>query len=108
MQVGLLQYDVMHDAKQNLNCLKSYLLQWKGDIVILPELSMCGYLFENRKELLSCAETVPSGISTQNMLALSKQHSCTIIFGLAEREHEKVFNAAVIVSKGRYYFREKR
>lgn len=102
MRVGLLQYDVMHDAKQNLNCLKTYLLQRKGDIVILPELSMCGYLFENRKELLSCAEAVPSGISTQNMLALSKQHSCTIIFGLAEREHKKVFNTAVIVSKGRY------
>lgn len=102
MQVGLLQYDVMHDAKQNLNCLKNYLLQHKVDLVILPELSMCGYLFENRKELLSCAEAVPSGISTQNMLALSKQHSCTIIFGMAEKEHENVFNTAVIVSKGKY------
>lgn len=102
MRVGLLQYDAKHDEKENLNCLKNYLLQRKGDIVILPELSMCGYLFKSRKELLSCAEVVPFGISTQNILALSKQHSCTIIFGLAEREQEKVFNTAVIVSKGRY------
>lgn len=102
MRVGLFQYDVMHNANQNFTYLENHLLQRKGDIIILPELSMCGYLFGNRKELLSCAETVPSGISTQNMLALSKEYSCTIIFGLAEREHEKVFNTAVIVSKGSY------
>ena len=36
------------------------------------------------------------------MLALSKEYSCTIIFGLAEREKEKVFNTAVVVRKGRY------
>lgn len=104
MQIGLLQYDVAHDLNRNLNCVKSYLQKLKCDcdIVVLPELSMCGYLFESYRELLSCAETVPSGISTQTMLALSKQYSCTFIFGLAEREHEKVFNTAVIVSKGRY------
>lgn len=102
MRVGLLQYDVMHDTMKNLAYLKERLLQQKSDIVVLPELSMCGYLFENRKELLSYAETVPSGLTTQSMLALSKQHSCTIIFGLAEREQDKVFNTAVIVSKGRY------
>lgn len=102
MRIGFFQYDVAHDAEKNLNRLKFYLQQQKCEIVILPELSMCGYLFENRSALFSCAETIPSGRSTQAMLAISRQHSCTIIFGLAEKEEEKVFNTAVIVSKGEY------
>lgn len=102
MRVGFLQYDVMHDMHQNLNRLKSYLQQNTCEVIILPELSMCGYLFESRSELLSCAEAVPSGMATQSMIALSEQYSCTIIFGLAEREQDQVFNTAVVVSKGRY------
>ncbi len=102
MRVGFLQYDIVHDVNQNLEHLQCYLQQQKCEVVILPELSMCGYLFESRRELFLSAEYVPSGMSTQAMLALSKQYSCTIIFGLAEREKEKVFNTAVVVSKGRY------
>lgn len=86
MRIGFFQYDVAHDAEKNLNRLKFYLQQQKCEIVVLPELSMCGYLFENRSALFSCAETIPSGRSTQAMLAISRQHSCTIIFGLAEKE----------------------
>lgn len=102
MRVSFLQYNISHDANENLDRLKFYLQQQKCEIIILPELSLCGYLFESRKELLSCAETVPSGTSTQTMLALSKQYTCTIIFGLAEKERENIFNTAVVVSKGKY------
>lgn len=102
VKIGFLQYDVMRDAKQNINRLKFYLQHHKCKIVILPELSMCEYLFKSREELLSYAESVPSGISTQCMLALSKQYSCTIIFGLTEIENDGIFNTAVVVGKGKY------
>lgn len=102
VKIGCLQYDVMRDAKQNINRLKFYLQQHKCQIVILPELSMCEYLFKSREELLSYAESVPSGISTQCMLALSKRYSCTIIFGLTEIENDGIFNTAVVVGKGKY------
>lgn len=102
MRVGFLQYDVMRDASQNLNRLRAYLQRKKCEIVVLPELSMCGYLFQRHEELLACAEEVPYGLSTQTMCDLSKKYSCTIIFGLAEKEQGKVFNTAVIVSKGKY------
>ena len=102
MRVGFLQYDVTHNINQNINHLKLCLEQQKLDIIVLPELSMCGYLFESRQQLLSYAESIPSGISTQMILALSKQHSCTIIFGTAEKEGSNLFNTAVIVSKGKY------
>lgn len=102
MRVGVMQFDVAHDSDQNLNRLEFYLQQHPCDIAVLPELSMCGYLFASRKELQSCAEMVPSGRSTQRILALSQQYSCTVIFGLAEKDGDRIFNTAVVVSKGRY------
>lgn len=102
MQVGFLQFNVVNDLQHNLSCLKFYLEQYKCDIVILPELSTCGYLFQTRKELMTRAENIFSGKSTEYMIALSKKHSCTIVFGLAEKENNNIFNTAVIVSKGKY------
>lgn len=86
MQAAIFQYDVVHDAMQNLSKVQAALQNNHCDLLLLPELSMCGYLFSNRKELLNCSEVVPDGISTQRMLQLSYEHQCTIVFGLAERE----------------------
>ena len=36
------------------------------------------------------------------MRALSQQYGCTLVFGLAERDADRVYNTAVVVSKGRY------
>lgn len=102
MKVGYLQYDVTHNAQKNINCIKRYLEQNKCDVIVLPELSLCGYLFKNRQTLISQAENVPCGPLTQTMIALSKEYCCTIIFGLAENEGDKIYNTAVIVSKGFY------
>lgn len=89
MQAAIFQYDVVHDAMQNLSKVQAALQNNHCDLLLLPELSMCGYLFPNRQELLNCSEVVPDGFSTQRMLQLSKEHQCTIVFGLAERESFK-------------------
>lgn len=102
MKVGYMQYDVVHDKKQNIDYVKQKLKDNRYDIVVLPELSMNGYLFKSHGELLSSAESIPSGESTEAMMSLSTQYACTIVFGLAEKDEEKFFNTAVIVSKGRY------
>lgn len=102
MKIGFFQYDVAHNRQENLERLQMQLERYPCDMVILPELSMCGYLFSSQHELLSCAEPVPSGASTQATLSLSKQYSCTIVFGVAEKECGDVFNTAVVVSKGSY------
>lgn len=102
MKIGYIQYDAVHDARQNIAYVKTCLEQGTWDLVVLPELSLCGYLFESREALSSYAENVPSGVSTQRMMDLSRQHRCTLIFGLAEKEGDRLFNTAVVVSKGRY------
>ena len=49
-----------------------------------------------------CAQPVPAGSFTHQMRALSQQYGCTLVFGLAERDADRVYNTAVVVSKGRY------
>lgn len=101
-KVGFLQFDVCHDMEKNLDTLTHCLEQNPCDLLVLPELSMCGYLFESREVLQSFAQQVPEGTATQRILALSKQYSCGILFGLAEKENDLIFNTAVFVSNGNY------
>ena len=102
MKTGILQFDVTHNPSENIKLLKSYLGKNRCELVLLPELSMCGYLFQSRNQLMDISESVPKGPSTRAMLRLSAEHSCTIVFGLAEKESQNIYNTAVIVSKGRY------
>lgn len=102
MRAGFFQYDVAHDRHLNLCHLKRVLEQCQCELLVLPELSLCGYLFGTRQQLSCFAENVPFGPSTQEILSLSNRYGRTIIFGLAEKEGTRLFNTAVIVSKDRY------
>ena len=63
---------------------------------------MCGYLFPNRDFLSAIAEDVPLGPATQAMSKLSEECNCVIVFGLAEKEGDSVYNTAVVVGNGKY------
>lgn len=102
MRVGYLQYDVKRSAESNMENIKKHLQQHSYDLLVLPELSMNGYLFEDKQTLLKSAEQVPEGSCCRKMLSLSRQYGCTLVFGIAEKEGEAVYNTAAVVSKGRY------
>lgn len=69
MRAGFFQYDVAHDRHLNLCHLKRVLEQCQCELLVLPELSLCGYLFETRQKLSCFAENVPFGPSTQEILS---------------------------------------
>lgn len=102
MKVGILQFDVSHQKEENFKVIISALKKKNAELLVLPELSLCGYLFETRDDLRNSSELVPVGPSTQRMIHLSKEFSCTIVFGLAELENDKIYNTAIVVSRGRY------
>lgn len=58
MKIGFLQYDVTHHAEKNIECIMSALQKHSFEVLVLPELSICGYLFSSRNELLACAESI--------------------------------------------------
>jgi predicted amidohydrolase len=67
----------------------------RADLVVLPELFATGYQFVSHAEVSALAEPVPGGPTTQFLLRLAKERRCVVVGGLAEKDGEAVYNAAV-------------
>lgn len=102
MKTGFIQYHVQHDREQNFEIIQRYLSQKSYELVVLPELALCGYLFENQEALKQAAERVPEGESVRRMAELSQKYQCAVVFGMAEMDSGKLYNTAVVVDRGRY------
>lgn len=103
MRCGYIQFNVSHNKEENFRHIREAMQKFQGDLVVLPELCMCGYLFRNRDALLHVAEDVPFGTTTQKMMELSATYGCIIVFGLAEIDGDFVYNTAVVVGNGKYF-----
>jgi predicted amidohydrolase len=68
----------------------------QANLVVFPECSLSGYIFHSRGEALPFAETVP-GPSTEEVASLCRELGVYVVFGLLEREGDRLFNAAVLV-----------
>ena len=102
MKIAFLQYDVHHDKERNFQLIQQHLDMLTCDLLVLPELSLCGYLFKNQDELAAAAESIPAGPSVARMAELSRLYDCAILFGMAEKEKDHLYNTAVLVSQGEY------
>ena len=68
----------------------------QAKLVVFPECSLTGYIFCSREEALPFAETLP-GPSTEELTSLCRELEVYVIFGLLEREDDRLFNAAALV-----------
>ncbi len=66
-------------------------------LMVLPELTNSGYVFETRAEAYALAEEVPTGPACLAWIDAARRHGCWIVAGIAERVGEKLFNSAVLV-----------
>ena len=67
-----------------------------AQLVVFPECSLTGYIFQSRDEALPYAETVP-GPATVEVEALCKELGIHIAFGLLEKDGDRLFNAAALI-----------
>ena len=65
-------------------------------LIVFPECSLTGYIFESREEALPYAETIP-GPSTEKLATLCKELNVYVIFGLLERDKDRLYNAAALI-----------
>jgi len=68
----------------------------QANLIVFPECSLTGYVFSSRQEALSFAETIP-GPSTEKITSLCQELKVYVIFGLLEKESDRLFNAAAFV-----------
>jgi predicted amidohydrolase len=71
-------------------------------LTVLPELCNSGYVFETREEAFELSETVPDGATTKAWMAAAARHRMFIVAGIAERDGEALYNAAVVVGPSGY------
>lgn len=68
----------------------------QADLIVFPECSLSGYIFSSRQEALPFAETIP-GSSTEKVISLCLELKVYVIFGLLEKENDRLFNAAAFL-----------
>jgi len=68
-----------------------------AELIVLPELSNTGFVFNSRREAFSQAEEIPNGPTCKGWMAIAKEKDVYIAGGLAEREGSCVYNSAVLL-----------
>ncbi len=66
-------------------------------LIIFPECAVTGYCFDSRQEAWPLAETIP-GPSTEKLATAAKKLDCTAVVGMLERDGDRLFNAAAVMS----------
>jgi predicted amidohydrolase len=78
----------------------------KADLIVMPELFNTGYQFISRSEAFELAEEVPSGRTCRALTDLALSKNMHLVFGIAERDGERLFNSAAVIGPegfiGRY------
>jgi len=64
-------------------------------VVVLPELSDSGYVFESSEEVDRCAGAIPDGVAARRLIALAQELGIYIVSGLAEKDGDVFYNSAV-------------
>ena len=99
MKVGFMQFSPLFGRKEeNVERVINSLRGAKADLLVLPELFSTGYLFLNEEELRRSAETIPDGPTVSKFLELAEKENTNLVFGIAEKTEDKLFNSSVLVT----------
>jgi predicted amidohydrolase len=96
---GIQMLPRMTENEFNLDQILGYLeiiAKEGAKLAVFPECALCGYCFESLQEALPYAEPIP-GPSTLSVATLCEKLDVHAVFGLLEKEGNRVFNAAVLI-----------
>jgi N-carbamoylputrescine amidase len=88
------------DKRFNLEKTADFITRAAGQgatVVVLPELSNSGYVFESRAEAQSLADAYQDGETTALWAGLAKDLGLHIVAGFAERAGAALFNSAAVI-----------
>ncbi|MFX0043004.1 MAG: nitrilase-related carbon-nitrogen hydrolase [Candidatus Hodarchaeota archaeon] len=98
MKVAYIQTSpIFGEKEKNFKQVSELTSKIKADLLILPELFATGYTFISKEEAESLSEGF-DGQTAQFLMNLSKKTSATIVGGFIEKDKDKIFNSAMIVS----------
>jgi predicted amidohydrolase len=68
-----------------------------ANLIVLPELSNTGYVFNSKAEADLLAEDIDSSETVRLWAAICKERQVYLVGGLAEKHEDKLYNSAVLV-----------
>jgi predicted amidohydrolase len=99
VNLGVFQFcPTRGEPERNAATLESALRSNTLDLLVAPELAIGGYLYLDRGELAAVAETVPDGPACARLRRACRETGRSIVFGLAERAGDRIYNAAVLLT----------
>ena len=103
MKVGFFQFaPEFGETQRNLESILHAIKSFKGDLLVVPELALSGYQFLSKEEAWELAEDVPTGPVCQQLEQAIQGRALHLVVGLAEREHDCVYNSAVLIGPNGY------
>ncbi|SDY89975.1 Carbon-nitrogen hydrolase [Pseudomonas sp. PDC86] len=93
-QVGV--FNRAENLRQSLE-LANEAVNGGANLIVLPELSNCGYFFCSRKDAFDHAEAIPDGPSVRAWIDFACRHQVYLVAGLSEIEGVQLFNTAVLL-----------
>lgn len=99
-QIALVQFSPLRkNVRANLTKIDHLLDGIKADLIVLPELSNSGYLYDSTESLLPFSESNDgSGAFLSSLQAAARKTDGVIVAGYAERQETSVYNSAAAIS----------
>ena len=73
-----------------------------AELIVLPELSNSGYMFNSREEAFALSEAIPDGPTVKAWSEIALRHKLHLVAGICERDGAKLFNSAVLIGPNGY------
>ena len=106
MIIAVAQFEPQDGNKQyNLSVIEQLTKKAKNkgaDVISFHEMCITAYTFTKdleESELTNLAEEVPEGVSTQELIRISRQNGIAILAGLLEKENQAIFNTYICVDE---------
>ena len=93
------------DKSYNLSVIRNLTKKAKSkgaDVISFHEMSITAYTFTKDltlQEIADLAEEVPSGYSTQALIAIATEFDMPVLAGLVEKENGKIYNTYICVTR---------
>jgi predicted amidohydrolase len=99
MRVGFFQFSpIFGKPEMNLNLLSESIRKTEYfDILVLPELALTGYTFEDYEEAYSLSEEI-GGKLTGELVRIAGEKGITMAVGFLERDGKHLYNSSILVN----------
>jgi predicted amidohydrolase len=98
MRVGFFQFSpIFGNPEKNLKLIEENITRSDlPEILVLPELALTGYTFEDSEEAYSLSEKVGNKL-TRELVGIAGENRVTMAVGFLEREGKHLYNSSILI-----------